>query len=116
MKTDVNPPTSEIDLYWIPLGAGQHVVRVSGKIFEALSALVQRRRRCDLFHSALAVTVAEGRFVIEMTPVPDTNGARRGIQVDQSIGHQLLALWRRYRQLYGVATNSTRARCGTRTP
>ena len=26
------------DLYWIPLGAGAHVVRISGKLFEAASA------------------------------------------------------------------------------
>ena len=28
-----------VDLLWIPLGAGAHVVRVSGKVFEAASAL-----------------------------------------------------------------------------
>ena len=28
--------TPSVDLYWIPLGAGAHVVRISGKIFEAL--------------------------------------------------------------------------------
>lgn len=45
-----------VDLYWIPLGAGANVVRISGKFFEAASALVARRSRCDLYHSALVVS------------------------------------------------------------
>ena len=60
-----------VELLWIPLGAGQHVVRLSGRAFEALTARVQHRPACDLYHSALVVTVADGRYVIEMTPVPD---------------------------------------------
>ena len=75
-----------VDLYWIPLGAGQRVVRASGKLFEALSALIQRRRRCDLYHSALAVTIPEGRFVIEMTPIPDLHGERRGVVAEGPVG------------------------------
>ena len=86
-----------IDLYWIPLGAGQHVVRASGKTFEALSALVQRRRRCDLYHSALGVTIPDGRFVIEMTPVPDDNGEGRGVVVEGAVGLRLLGRFRLFR-------------------
>ena len=58
-----------IDLYWIPLGAGAHVVRLSGRLFEACSALLHRRPRCELYHSALIVHVPEGRFVVEQAPV-----------------------------------------------
>jgi hypothetical protein len=54
---DVGESWGVVDLYWIPLGAGAHVVRVSGKVFEAVSAFVQRRGRCDLYHSALVVHV-----------------------------------------------------------
>ena len=75
-----------INLHWIPLGAGQTVVRASGKVFEALSALVQRRRMCDLYHSALVVTVPAGRFVVEMTPIPDRNGAARGVVAEGAVG------------------------------
>jgi len=50
-----------VELLWIPLGAGQHVVRISGRVFETLAALVARRPACDLYHSALVVTVPEGR-------------------------------------------------------
>ncbi len=37
-----------VDLYWIPLGAGTHVVRISGRLFEAISALLHRRQPRDL--------------------------------------------------------------------
>jgi hypothetical protein len=86
-----------IDLYWIPLGAGQHVVRASGKAFEALSSLVQRRRRCDLYHSALIVTIPDGQFVIEMTPVPDESGEGRGVVVEGAVGSRLLGRFRLFR-------------------
>jgi hypothetical protein len=74
------------DLYWIPLGADAHVVRVSGKLFEAVSALVQRRGRCDLYHSALIVEVPEGRFVIEQAPVRDSHGEQRGVVAEGPVG------------------------------
>jgi len=75
-----------VDLLWIPLGAGQRVVRASGRAFEALSALVGRRRRRDLYHSALTVTVPEGRAVIEMAPIPDRHGERRGVVAEGPVG------------------------------
>ena len=84
------PPGDEssgsVDLYWIPLGAGARVVRFSGRVFEALSALVQRRARCDLYHSALEVRVPEGRFVIEQAPVPDLHGEQRGVVAEGPVG------------------------------
>jgi hypothetical protein len=58
-----------VDLYWLPLGAGGHFVRLNGIVYEALVARIQRRRACDLYHSALEVRAPSGRFVIEMTPV-----------------------------------------------
>ena len=79
-------PLGRVQLYWIPLGAGAHVVRLSGKIFEALSAGRQRRSPCALYHSALAVTVSEGRFVIEMTPVVDAGGKARGVVAEGAVG------------------------------
>src|SRR5258706_14781056 len=86
-----------VELYWIPLGAGDRVVRISGTVFEALSALVQRRRTCDLYHSALAVTVPEGRFVIEMAPVPDRHGERRGVVAEGAVGTKWVRSLRLFR-------------------
>jgi hypothetical protein len=90
-------PSASVDLYWIPLGAGQHVVRFSGRLFEAISARVQRRRPCDLYHSALVVVVPEGRFVIEQTPVPDRHGQRRGVVVQGAVGSKLVGRFRPFR-------------------
>ncbi len=85
------------ELLWIPLGAGQHVVRISGRAFEALTALVQRRRACDLYHSALVVTVPGGRSVIEMTPVPDQHGEQRGVVAEGAVGSAWLGKLRLFR-------------------
>jgi hypothetical protein len=86
-----------VDLYWIPLGAGAHVVRVSGKLFEAAAALLQRRPRRDLYHSALEVRVPEGRFVVEQAPVPDRDGRRRGVVAQGPVGMKWLGRFRIFR-------------------
>jgi hypothetical protein len=44
-----------VDLYWLPLGAGGHFVRLNGRMYEALAARVRRRPVRDLYHSALQV-------------------------------------------------------------
>jgi hypothetical protein len=75
-----------IDLYWLPLGAGGHSVRLNGRVFEAVAALLERRRPCDLYHSGLEVRVPQGRFVIEMTPIPDGNGRERGVVAEGAVG------------------------------
>src|SRR6476646_7782216 len=70
-------PIASIDLYWLPLGAGGHSVRLNGRVYEAVAARLGRRPTCDLYHSTLVVRVPEGRFVIEQAPVRDANGAER---------------------------------------
>jgi hypothetical protein len=76
-----------VDLYWLPLGAGGHSVRLSGRVFEALTTLLRGRRACDLYHSALIVRLADGSsFVIEQTPVPDSRGAERGVMRGGAVG------------------------------
>ena len=82
----MNDDETGVDLYWIPLGAGARVVRASGKLFEGVSALVDHRSRCDLYHSALEVRVPDGRFVIEMAPIPDARGAQRGVVAEGPVG------------------------------
>jgi hypothetical protein len=79
-------PAASVDLYWLPLGAGGHSVRLNGKVFEAVVAGVERRSRCDLYHSALVVRVPEGRFVIESAPVGRGDGAERGVVSEGPVG------------------------------
>jgi hypothetical protein len=51
-----------------------------------LAARLERRDRCDLYHSALVVSALEGRFVIEQAPVRDGNGASRGVVAERAVG------------------------------
>jgi hypothetical protein len=75
-----------IDLYWIPLGAGAHVVRLSGKAYEAATAFIEHRPRFALFHTALEIAVPLGRFVIESAPIRDERGRERGVVAEGPVG------------------------------
>ena len=77
---------SAVDLFWLPLGAGGHFVRLNGRVYEAVAARLQRRPACDLYHSALEVRVPEGTFVIEQAPVRDRRGSRRGVVAEGTVG------------------------------
>jgi hypothetical protein len=76
---------SGVDLYWLPLGAGGHSVRLNGVVFEAVVSRLERRAACDLYHSALEVRVPEGRFVIEMAPIP-AGDLQRGVVAEGAVG------------------------------
>jgi hypothetical protein len=75
-----------VDLFWIPLGAGGHSVRFNGIVYEAISAAVGRRPRCDLYHSALQIRTPSGRYAVEMTPVPNRRGWERGVVAEGPVG------------------------------
>ncbi|HET7368561.1 MAG TPA: hypothetical protein VFI83_09370 [Gaiella sp.] len=79
-----------VDLYWLPLGAGGHSVRLNGRVYEAALSTFQRRRRLDLYHSALEVTTPDGVTVIEMAP--ELIGARgdHGAVARGPVGSRLL--------------------------
>lgn len=79
-------PKASFDLYWLPLGAGGHSVRVNGQVFEAAVARLERRPPCDLYHSALVVNAPGGRFVIESAPVQRGDGAERGVVSEGAVG------------------------------
>jgi hypothetical protein len=89
--------TAAVDLYWLPLGAGGHFVRLNGRIYEALAARVARRPPCDLYHSALQVAVADGRFVIEQAPVHDWSGEQRGVVGKGPVGARWAGRFRIFR-------------------
>ena len=89
--------TAAVDLYWLPLGAGGHFVRLNGRVYEGLAARLKRRPPCDLYHSALQVEVAERRFVIEQTPVPDLSGKQRGVVAGGAVGSRWAGRFRIFR-------------------
>ena len=87
-----------IDLYWLPLGAGGNCVRLNGRVYELLHAFLDRRRPLHLYHSALEVTVPEGRFVIENSwPIPNMNRVSRGVTVEGPVGSRHLGRFRLFR-------------------
>jgi hypothetical protein len=89
--------SSGVDLYWLPLGAGGHSVRLNGRVFEAVAARIQGRPARDLYHSALVVRVPEGGFVIEQAPVPDGNGGERGVVAEGAVGSRWAGRFRLFR-------------------
>jgi hypothetical protein len=98
MSTDIGAPSrASIDLYWLPLGAGGHSVRLNGRVYEAVVARLERRAPCDLYHSALEVRVRKGRFVIEQTPIPDRNGGERGVVAEGAVGSRSAGRFRIFR-------------------
>ena len=85
-RFEAEPTAASVDLYWLPLGAGGHSVRINGRIFEAAAALLERRDRRDLYHSALEVSLRPARFVIEMAPAWSGEAAERGVVAEGAVG------------------------------
>jgi hypothetical protein len=90
-------PEASVDLYWLPLGAGGHSVRLNGRIFEAVAARLERRAPCDLYHSALVVRVPAGRFVIEQGPAQPGDGSERGVVSQGAVGARWAGRFRIFR-------------------
>ena len=88
-----------VDLYWLPLGAGDntHCVRTNGRIYEAAAAWFGRRERCDLYHAALMVHLGEDRFAIEMAPVWSSADPDRGVVCVGPVGLRWLGRSRLFR-------------------
>ena len=89
--------TGAVDLYWLPLGAGGHFVRLNGRVFETVAARAARRPACDLYHSALEVRASGRTFVIEMAPIRDTHGAQRGVVAEGAVGTRRAGRFRLFR-------------------
>jgi hypothetical protein len=88
---------ASVDLYWLPLGAGGHSVRLNGRVFETVVSRLERRTACDLYHSALIVRVPEGRFVIEQAPVRRGARSERGVVSEGAVGSRWLRRFRIFR-------------------
>jgi hypothetical protein len=86
-----------IDLYWLPLGAGGHSVRLNGRVYEALAARLAGRPALDLYHSALEVHSPEGQFVIETAPLRESDGPERGVVAEGAVGSRLAGRFRIFR-------------------
>jgi hypothetical protein len=94
------PPQSAgaaVNLYWLPLGAGGHCVRLNGLAFEAVSATMHHRKPRDLYHSALEIQLCGARHVIEMAPVWNERAKERGVVAEGSVGTRGAGRFRLFR-------------------
>ena len=90
-------PNCAVQLYWIPLGAGGHVVRWNGRIYEAIAARSAHRPRRDLYHAALTVHLDGVTSSIEMGPVWNLTDSDRGVVGTGPVGSPLLGRYRMFR-------------------
>lgn len=98
VMSDHHESAVSVVLWWIPVGAGGHVVVHTCRWWELVQARLARRAPQQLFHAALEVTVDDGRFVIEMTPAwGDVRGLDRGVVRTGPVGMGLLGRSRLFR-------------------
>lgn len=97
VEASTGPTSAGVDLYWLPLGAGGHSVRWNGRIYEAVSAMLERRSASKLYHSALVVHVPPRSFVVEMTPVWNVADCDRGVFAEGAVGTRWAGRWRLFR-------------------
>ena len=90
-------PDNWLDLYWLPLGAGGHVVRWNGRLFEWLSARRERRAALDLYHAGLMLHHDDVTYAIEMGPVWNVPATDRGVVCEGPVGTRWLGRSRVFR-------------------
>jgi hypothetical protein len=86
-----------VELFWLPLGAGGRSVRLNGRVYERVAARLEHRPSRDLYHSALVASTRQGRYVIEMAPVRDGGGDRRGVVGEGPVGSRVVGRLRLFR-------------------
>lgn len=91
-------PRHGIDLYWLPVGAGDQVARRCVPVYEAVVAARERRERRDLYHAALQVHLDGTHYVVESAPAWDRAEPDRGVVSEGPVGARWLgrSKWFRY--------------------
>jgi hypothetical protein len=86
-----------VDLYWLPVGAGGHVVRLNGRLYERLAARREHRPPLDLYHSGLMVSVDDVTYAVEMGPVWNVSDPHRGVLCEGPVASERLGRFRAFR-------------------
>jgi hypothetical protein len=91
--------SANVDLYWLPLGAGDGTgcVRTNGRVYEMVAARREHRSPCRLYHAALEVRLDEQRFTIEMAPAWSLDDVERGVVAEGPVGRPWLGRSRLFR-------------------
>ncbi|WP_396641593.1 hypothetical protein [Microbacterium sp.] len=90
-------PDSYLLLWWLPVGAGGHVVVHTSRWWEGLDAAAHRRPRRPLFHAALELFVDGHRDIIEMAPAWGAPAVDRGVVATGPVGMRALGRSRFFR-------------------
>lgn len=88
---------ASVDLFWLPLGAGGHVVRWSGVLYEWWSSRRERRAPAALFHCGLTLRLDDVTYAVEMGPVWNVSDTDRGVLVEGPVGSRWLGRFRAFR-------------------
>jgi hypothetical protein len=86
-----------VDLYWLPLGAGGHVVRWNGRLYESLAARREHRAAAPLYHSALQIRLGGTTYAVEMGPVWNVSAPDRGTVREGPVAAPWLGRFRAFR-------------------
>lgn len=93
----VDLEAASVDLFWLPLGAGGHVVRWNGRLYEWWSARREHRAPVDLYHCALLLRLDGVTYAVEMGPVWNVPDTDRGVLVQGPVGARRLGRLRLFR-------------------
>lgn len=88
---------ASVDLFWLPLGAGGHVVRWDGLLYEWWAARRENRAPAALFHCGLMLRLDDVTYAVEMGPVWNVSDGDRGVLVEGPVGSRWLGRFRAFR-------------------
>ena len=88
---------ARINVWWLPVGAGGHVVIHTIRWWELIQARKERRAPRPLFHAALEVFVGDVPHLIEMAPAWGVPGPSRGVVATGPVGVRWLGRSRLFR-------------------
>lgn len=81
---------AHVNLWWLPVGAGGHVVIHTSRWWESMVAHREHRSPHPLFHAALEVFDGESRYTIEMAPAWGHPASFHGVVCRGPVGSALL--------------------------
>jgi hypothetical protein len=88
---------ASVDLFWLPLGAGGHLVRWTGRLYEWGVARREHRAPADLYHCALMICLDDVTYAVEMGPVWNVPDPDRGVVTEGPVGSRHLGRFRAFR-------------------
>ena len=89
--------TAQVRLWWLPVGAGGHVVIHTSRWWELWRSVRERRRPQPLFHAALEVAAHGSSYAIEMTPSWGQRSGERGVVAEGPVGLRVLGRLKLFR-------------------